>query len=98
MHSLSRGAGWAEQAAPKCAAHVFRYFPLNSQLPQAFCPHLAGSLSPKIPFSLKRRRGCIRAQWKEQIPERVLPAPLTPALLGAGFWSQRMQGTRVEGE
>lgn len=77
MRSLSRGRGWAEKAAPKCAAHVFRYFPLNFRRPQALCPRLARSLSPKIPFSTKRPWVCVSLQFKEQIllpPVRAGPS------------------------
>lgn len=54
---------------------VFRYFSLNFRLARALCPHLAGSLSPKIPFSMKCPWVHISLQFKEQI---LLP------LVGAG--------------
>lgn len=98
MCSLSQGTGRVEKALPKCAAHVFRYFPLNFQLTQALCPHLARLLSPKIPFSMKRPWVCISLQFKEQI--LLLPsaagAGVTSALLGA-YFGHRLYHSRRKG-
>lgn len=71
-----------EKAAPKCAAHVFRYFPLHFRLCRALYPHLARSLSPKIPFSMQLPWVCSSLQFREQI----LSPPVRAGLSAAGGW------------
>lgn len=62
---------------------VFHYFSLNFRLAQALCPHLVGSLSPKIPSSMTCPWVHISLRFKEQI---LLPP------VGAGPSAARGRG------